>query len=72
MILNGTYMSFVLGRKMASFSSGPPASKPADSGGKSQPPGPPPELLKIQGRMGIIGWVQVVLALAILLVMGMI
>ncbi len=72
MILNGTYMSFVLGRKMASFSSAPPASKPADSGGKSQPSGPPPELLRLQGRMAIIGWVQVVLALAILLVMGLI
>jgi uncharacterized membrane protein len=72
MILNGTYMSFILGRKIASFSSAPPASKSAGSGEKSQPSGPPPELLRLQGRMGIISWVQVVLALAILLVVGLI
>ena len=71
MTLNGVYLSFVLGRKIASFASPPGAPQPAGSGEGGRPPGPPPELLKLQGRMTTMSWVQVVLALVVLLTMAL-
>ncbi|MHA2427346.1 MAG: hypothetical protein ACXADB_04910 [Candidatus Hermodarchaeia archaeon] len=71
MILNGIYLGFVLGPKMSSF--GPPSAPPtqAPSGDTERPPGPPPELLKLQSRMTLMSWIQVVLAAGVLLLVAM-
>ena len=71
MTLNGVYLSFVLGPKIASFASPPGAGQPTGSGEGARPAGPPPELLKLQGRMSTLSWVQVVLALVVLLTMAL-
>ena len=71
LIANGAYLSLVLGRKMASFAAPPAAAAETGSGKENQPAGPPPELLRLQKRMSAMSWVQVVLALAILFVMGL-
>jgi uncharacterized membrane protein len=67
MIINGGYIGFILGPKIASFA--PPPSvleKKVD-----QPRGPPPELLSLQKRMKTLSWLQVVLALVVLFLMGL-
>jgi len=71
MILNGAYLSFVVGPKIASFGSPPGGPPPAVSGEGARPPGPPPELLRLQGQMNTLSWVQVVLGLSVLFLTGM-
>lgn len=71
MSLNGAYLGFVVGPKMASFAPPPGGPPPTASGEGGPPPGPPPELLGLQNRMSTLSWVQVVLALAVLLLMGL-
>jgi len=71
MALNGAYLGFVLGPRMASFAPPPGGPPPAGSGEGGPPPGPPPELLDLQKRMATLSWVQVVLALVVLLVMAL-
>ena len=66
MILNGVYLGMVLGKRIASFAPPPGAPKPAGAGEGGRPPGPPPELVKLQKRMAAMSWVQVVLALVVL------
>jgi putative copper export protein len=70
MVLNGAYIGVVLGPKIASFGP-PPGGPPPGGAGEGSPPGPPPELTKLQKRMATMNWVQVVLALVVLLVVGM-
>lgn len=66
MILNGAYLGFILGPRVTSFAPPPGAAQPSDpDAGRS--PGPPPELLRLQGRMTILSWLQVGLAVAVLL-----
>ena len=72
LILNGAYMGSVLGPRIASFASPPGGAAPADSGEGAQAPGPPPELLRLQGRLNALNWVQVILAVAVLFLMGQI
>jgi len=67
--LNGVYLSFVLGPRVASFAPPPGAPKPAAEG--DRPPGRPPELLRLQKRMATLMWVQVGLALVVLLLMAL-
>lgn len=71
MILNGAYLGFVVGPKIASF--GPPTGDPPPTGpGEGAgPPGPPPALIKLQGQMNILNWVQVVLGLVVLFLTGL-
>jgi len=66
MVLNGLYISFVLGPKVAAPR--PPAGgpRPAGSGEGAGPPGPPPELVRVQSRMTTVSWVQVVLAVIVI------
>lgn len=71
MILNGAYLGFVVGPRVASFAPPPGAPQPAGSGEGERPPGPPSELLKLRGRMTTLSWVQVVLALAVLSLMSL-
>jgi len=71
MILNGAYLGFVLGPRIASFAP-PPGAPPLPGPGEGgRPPGPPPELLRLQKQMNTLSWVQVGLAVAILLVVGL-
>ena len=72
MIVNGVYLGFVLGPKIASFVPPPGAPQPAGPGQGDRPPGPPPELLRLQKRMTIVSWVQVVLALVVLFLIAQI
>ncbi|MFQ5813959.1 MAG: CopD family protein [Anaerolineae bacterium] len=67
MILNGAYLGFVLGPRIAAFAPPPGAPEPAGSGGGDPAPGPPPELLRLQRRMATLSWVQVGLAVVVLL-----
>ena len=69
--LNGVYLSFVLGPRVASFAPPPGAPKPADPGEGERPPGRPPELLRLQKRMATLMWVQVGLALVVLFLMAL-
>ncbi|MFQ6032599.1 MAG: CopD family protein [Candidatus Zixiibacteriota bacterium] len=71
MILNGAYLGLVLGRRIASFAPPPGASEPTSSGKEDRPPGPPPQLLRLQKRMTTLSWVEVGLALAVLFLMGL-
>ncbi len=66
MILNGAYLGFVVGPKLASFAPLPKAPGPAGGGEEEPPPGPPPELVKLQARMKGLSWVQVGLAVVVL------
>ena len=67
LIANGAYLGMVLGPKVASFAPRPGAAGPAGPGAGGPPPGPPPELLRLQKRMATQTWLQVGLALAVLL-----
>lgn len=71
MILNGAYLGFVVGPRIASFAPPPGAPEPAGSGGGGPAPGPPPELLKLQRRMTILSRLQVVLAVVVLFLVGL-
>ncbi len=71
MILNGAYLGFVLGPRIASFAPPPGAPPPPGPGEGGRPPGSPPELLRLQKRMNTLSWVQVGLAVAVLLVVGL-
>ncbi|MFQ5917684.1 MAG: CopD family protein [Candidatus Binatia bacterium] len=71
MILNGAYLGFVLGPKIASFAPPPGAPEPAGSGKEDRPAGPPPELLRVQRRMTTLMWVQVGLAVAVFLLIAL-
>lgn len=66
LIANGAYLGMVLGPKVASFAP-PPGAGPPGPGAGGPPPGPPPELLRLQKRLATQTWVQVGLALAVLL-----
>ena len=68
MVLNGAYLGLVLGGRMASFAPPPGAAGPGQGG---PPPGPPPALLQLQKRMALFGWIQVGLALAVLVLNGL-
>jgi uncharacterized membrane protein len=71
MIANGAYLGGVLGPKMSSFGPPPtPSAQPA-GGDAVRPPGPPPELLKLQGRMTLLSWVQVVFSVVVLLLVAL-
>ncbi len=70
MAFNGGYVAF-LGSRVASLAAPPGAAEPAGAGEGQRTAGPPPELVGVQGRMNILSWVQVVLALALLLLMGL-
>ncbi|MFQ5812964.1 MAG: CopD family protein [Anaerolineae bacterium] len=70
MILNGVYLS-ALGPKIASFAPPPGGPPPAGPGEGARPPGPPPELLRLQGRMATLSWVQVVLMLVVLFLIAL-
>ncbi len=71
MILNGAYLGMVLGKRIVSFAPPPGAPKPAGAGEGGRPPGPPPELVKLQKRMTTLSWVQVGLAVIVLFLMGL-
>lgn len=71
MSLNGAYLGFVVGPKIASFAPPPGGPPPAGSGEGGPPPGPPPKLLELQKRMTALSWVQVVLALVVLFVIAL-
>ena len=71
MILNGAYIGAVLGPRMASMAASAGAPKPGGSGEGGSPPGPPPELLKLQARMTTVGWAQVALGAGVLLTMAL-
>lgn len=66
MILNGAYLGFVVGPKLASFAPPPGAPEPTGSGEGERPAGPPPELLRLQRRMTVLSWVQVGLVVVVL------
>ena len=65
LVLNGAYLGLVLGRRMARF--GPPTG----AGRGDAPAGPPPALIRLQKRMAIFGWIQVALALIVLVLNGL-
>ncbi|MFQ5814507.1 MAG: CopD family protein [Anaerolineae bacterium] len=71
MILNGAYLGFVVGPRIASFAPPPGGSPPEPAGGGDSAPGPPPELLRLQGRMTVLSWVQVGLGLVILFLVAL-
>ncbi len=67
MILNGVYLGAILGPRMTSLSASPTPPIQAGPSDERQPTGPPPELLKLQRRMTLLSWVQVLFSLAVLL-----
>ena len=71
MIVNGAYLGGVLGPKMSSF--GPPPAPPVQSpgGDADRPPGPPLELLKLQKRMTLLSWVQILFSVVVLLLVAL-
>lgn len=71
MILNGIYVGTILVPKIASFGPPPGAARPPRPQRGKPPPGPPPELVKLQKRMSTLGWVQVGLALVVLLLVAL-
>jgi putative copper export protein len=68
MVLNGAYLGLVLGGRMAAFTPPAGASGPGQGG---PPPGPPPGLLRLQKRMSSFGSIQIALALAVLVLNGL-
>jgi len=65
MVLNGAYLGLVLGHRMGQFAA--PAGAPV----AGAPSGPPPGLMRLQKRMAAFGWVQVALAVAVLVLNGL-
>jgi uncharacterized membrane protein len=71
MILNGAYLGGVLGPRISSFGPPPTPSAQAPPSNADRPPGPPPELIKLQSRMNLLSLAQAVLAVGVLLLVAM-
>jgi putative copper export protein len=65
MVLNGAYLGLVLARRMRR------AAAPQGTATGGALAGPPPALIRLQKRMATFGWVQVALAVAVLVLNGL-